>query len=232
MSAEPAVPVPATVARRGFWFRRRAMIWPTWRFWLCAFLTLVTLGLTAGRQLHSWLAVTDPVPDARYLIVEGWVPDDVLNATVVIADDSNATRVFTTGIPVERGSYLVPWKTHAEVAAQTLARLGMDPQRICPVPCAEVKTERTRAMAMALKAVLDAEPVPDTGRRINLVTRGTHARRSRAIFQDVLGPAWQVGVFSIAPVSYDPARWYRQSEGAKGVINELAALTLMAMGGN
>ena len=87
-------------------------------------------------------------------------------------------------------------------------------------------------MATALKAILDHEPVPDTGRKINIVTLGTHARRSRAIFQDVLGPDWQVGVISVPSISYDTEKWFRQSEGAKNVINEITALTLMAAGGN
>ena len=232
MSAEPAVPAPATAPSRGYWFRRRALPWPTWRLWLCLFLTMMALAVLIGRSLHGWLAVTDPVPDARYLVVEGWVPDHVLSATVSLADDAPTQRVFTTGIPVEQGSYLISWKTFADVSAQSLARLGMDPQLICPVPCADVKTERTRAMATALKAILDQEPVPDTGRKINLISLGTHARRSRAIFQDVLGPAWQVGIISIPAITYDPDIWYRQSDGAKSVINELSALTLMTVGGN
>ena len=232
MSAEPTLPVPAPVPRRGFWFHRRSLPCPTWRFWLCAMLLGTGLLVFAGRHLHPWLAVTEPVPDARYLVVEGWVPDHVLNATISIADDNQTNRVFCTGLPLERGSYLVQWKTYADVTAQSLARLGLEPQLICPVPSADVKTERTRAMATALKAILDHEPVPDTGRKINIVTLGTHARRSRAIFQDVLGPDWQVGVISVPSISYDTEKWFRQSEGAKNVINEITALTLMAAGGN
>lgn len=232
MSSEPAAPAPITVPSRDYWFRRRALPWPTWRFCLCALLTAAGLLTLAGRSVHSWLAVTAPVPGARYFVVEGWVPDRVLNAVIPITEDAGATRVFCTGIPLEHGSYLTPWKTYADVSANTLARLGMKPSMICPVPCADVKTERTRAMATALKNILDHEPVPDTGRKINLITLGTHARRSRAIFQDVLGPDWQIGVISIAATTYDAALWYQQSEGAKNVLSELSALSLMAVGGN
>lgn len=226
------VAATATSPARGFWFRRRALPWPTWRLWVCAGLTLAAVVVVAGKNLHSWLAVSEPMPDARYLVIEGWVPDHVMNATVTLADDTQATRVFCTGVPVDKGSYLIQWKTYAELTATSLAKLGMDPQLICPVPCSDVKTERTRAMATALKAVLDKEPVPDTGRKINLITLGTHARRSRAIFQDVLGKDWQVGVVSIPSITYDPAIWYKQSDGAKNVITEVSALGLMAVGGN
>ncbi len=232
MSTQPAAPAPTPVPSRGFWFRRRALPWPTWRLWLCLGLTIVGLILVIGRSLHGWLAITAPVPEARYLAVEGWVPDHVLSAVVSLAEDTPTDRVFTTGIPLERGSYLIGWKTFADVSAQSLARLGLDPQLICPVPCADIKIERTRGMAKALKDILDREPVPSTGRKINLVTLGTHARRSRAIFQEVLGPDWTVGIISIPAVSYDPDIWYRQSEGAKTVVTELSALTVLAAGGN
>jgi uncharacterized SAM-binding protein YcdF (DUF218 family) len=208
------------------------MPWPTWRLWLCLLLTLAAVLLWVGRHLHAWLSVTEAVPQARYLIVEGWVPDPVLAEAAAHAEQTGATRVFCTGVPVEAGSYLIGWKTHAEIAAQSLARLGLDPQTICPVPCADFKTERTRSMAVALKAVLDLEPVPDTGRKINLITMGTHGRRSRAIFREVLGPAWEVGVISVPSTNYSADGWYRQSEGVKNVINEICALSLKAVGGN
>lgn len=221
---------PATP--HGFWFRRRAVPVPTWRFTICALLTLAALALIVGKNVHPWLAVSSPVPDAKFIAVEGWSPDYVLSATVNLAEESQATRVFTTGIPLERGSFLMSYKTYADVAANVLAKLGLDPQRICPVPCADIKSERTRAMATALKAVLDHEPVPDTGRRLNLVTLGTHARRSHAIFKDVFGPDWQIGVISIPSVTYDADEWWKASEGAKNVMNELSGLALMGLGKN
>ncbi len=230
MSPDP--PAPAPPPPSASWFRRRARPCPTGRTWLCTSLTLLALALLAARLLHPWLALSDPAPQARYLVVEGWVPDPVFHEVIAWTDEHPTTRVFCTGIPLEQGSYLMQWKTFAEVAAHTLARLGLEPQLICPVPAVDAKTERTRAMATALKAVLDREPIPDTGRQINLLTLGTHARRSRAIFQEVLGPQWHVGVLSVPPLSYDPLHWYRHSEGAKSVITELCALALMAAGGN
>ena len=216
---------------RGVWVRHRAIPFPTWRLWLCLLVPGISLFLLAGLQLHDWLSVTERVPEARFLIVEGWVPDYVLTAAVAEANAAKATRVFCTGIPVENGSHLVEFKNYALIASLTLEKLGLPPLVIRPVPGGEVKTERTRSMAMALKAVIGDEPVPESGRKINLITKGTHARRSRAIFQEVLGPEWQVGVISVPSRSYEPTKWYRQSEGAKTVINELSSLGLKAVGG-
>jgi hypothetical protein len=232
LSGEPGKPAPSGAGRQGIWFRHRTIPCPTWRLWLGLLVPGLSLLILAGFHVHGWLSVTERVPDARLLIVEGWVPDYVLQATITEAAATRATRVFCTGIPVDNGSHLVEFKTYAEIASLTLLKLGLDPQLVRPVPCQDVKTERTRSMAMALKAVIGQEPIPDTGRKINLITQGTHARRSRAIFQEVLGPEWQVGVISIPSRSYDPVKWYRQSEGAKTVINEISALSLKAVGGN
>ncbi|MES2706289.1 MAG: ElyC/SanA/YdcF family protein [Verrucomicrobiota bacterium] len=234
-SAPTTAPAAGTVVaapkkQSGFWARRRSVLLPTWRLWLCLLGTLGVIIVAGGATVHSWLAVTEPVPGAEYLIIEGWVPDEITRQALTIADETEATRVFCTGQPLERGSYLLAWKSYAELTATTLAKLGMDPQRICPVPVADAKTDRTLNMALGLKAVLEKEPVPATGRKINLVSQGTHARRSRAIFQEVLGPEWEVGVYSIPNPEYNPARWYRQSAGVKGVISELSAVTFRSLG--
>lgn len=224
-SAKPAAP-----KKPGFWFRRRNIPLPTWRLWLCLLVTLGAAGFLTGRHIHQWFSVTQPVPDAKYLIVEGWVSDRANEETVQIADATQAMRVFCTGQPLERGSYLLQFKDYAHLTASSLAKLGMDPQRICPVPAPDALTDRTLNMAVHLKKVLDEEPVPSTGRRINLISQGTHARRSWGIFKEVLGPEWQVGVYSIPDPSYDPETWYRSSTGVKCVVAETAGLIARALG--
>ncbi|RYD27769.1 MAG: hypothetical protein EOP86_24055 [Verrucomicrobiaceae bacterium] len=228
----PAIGKPAVVSKKrdGFWFRRRSVPLPTWRLWLCALGTAAAVTLGVGSQLHSWLAVTDPVSGAKYMAIEGWAPDEVARRTQEIADDTHAVRIFCTGMPLEKGHYLAAWKTDADVTAITLAKLGVDPQRICPAAGGAVKVDRTRAMAMGLKAVLDGEGIPAADRKINLVSQGTHTRRSRDIFQEVLGPEWQVGIYSVPSSDYEPALWYRQSAGVKGVISESAAIFFRAVG--
>lgn len=226
----PGKPAAPSKKRDGFWFRRRSVPLPTWRLWLCALGTAAAITVGVGSQLHSWLAVTDPVSGAKYMAIEGWAPDEVARRTQEIADDTNALRIFCTGIPLDKGHYLAAWKTDADVTALTLAKLGMDPQRICPAAGNAARVDRTRNMAIGLKAVLDGEGIPAADRKINLVSQGTHARRSRDVFQEVLGPEWQVGIYSVPNPEYNPSLWYRQSAGVKGVISETAAVLLRAVG--
>ena len=87
------------------------------------------------------------------------------------------------------------------------------------------------AMAAALKEIVDGENIPAADRRINIFTLGTHARRSRRIFQETLGSSWEVGVIAVPCRDYDESRWYLQSAGAKTVLNELIALTVQSGGG-
>ena len=113
-----------------------------------------------------------------------------------------------------------------------LADAGVEQKLICPVPAATVRRDRTRTMALALRDVILNEPVPATGKRINLLTLDTHGRRSRAIFQEVLGPEWNVGVISAPTLDYDSKRWYTQSAGCKAVLEEVVALAIRFFGGD
>jgi hypothetical protein len=222
----------APAARRPFWFRRRSVPLPTWRTWIVILSAAGLLTWWLGSQLHGWLAVVDPVEGAPYLAVEGWAPDYVLERAVNDAEESDVKRIFTTGVPIERGTFLSEFHDYAQVSAATLAQMGIEPQRICPAPAATARTERTRAMAAALKKVLDAEDIPPAERRLNLYTLGTHGRRSRRIFQETLGDTWKVGVISVPHHEYEASKWYRHSAGAKTVIDELIALTVQSAGGD
>lgn len=226
-----APPVPAPPASLPIWFRRRSIPLPTWRTWFVVLSAAGLLGWWLLPRLHSWLAVVDPVPGAPYLIVEGWVPDYVLDEVIDYTDATPVKRIFTTGVPLDHGTFLTDFRDYATLAARSLAKMGVDPNLICPAPAAEAKLERTRAMAAALKQILDAENIPAAERRINLYTLGTHARRSRRIFQETLGSTWQVGVIAVPSRDYDQTRWYTQSGGAKNVLNELIALTVQSSGG-
>ena len=222
-----AIPVP-----RPFWFRRRSLPLPTWRTWFILLTGTALLAWWFVPRIHGWLAVVDPVEEAPYLIVEGWVPDYVMEEAIEYTRAIPVKRIFTTGVPLDAGTFLSEFRDFAHLSAASLAKMGMDPQLICPAPAMEVKTERTRAMAAALKKILDGENIPAADRRINLYTLGTHARRSHRIFQDTLGPDWKVGVVSVPSDEYDAGKWYRQSAGAKTVISELIALTMQTAGGN
>jgi hypothetical protein len=155
----------------------------------------------------------------------------VLTAAKHEFDDSNAVLLLTTGLPLEQGMFLSEYKDFAALAATTLVKMGMESRRIYPVPAPAVQRNRTVAMAEALKAALDGLQSPAKDKKLLLVTLGTHALRSHIIYQQVLGPVWQVGVISVPHRDFPADTWYKHSSGAKGVINELVALVVMTLGG-
>ena len=208
----------------GRWLRRRSVPLPTWRTCLAVVVAAGGLGFWALRTVHPWLCQTALQTDAPYAVVEGWAPDYVMAEAGAHADDADVRVLFTTGPPIERGAHLSDCRDYATLAARTLVALGYEAKRIAPAPSAAVRTERTRAMAEALRDALAAENVPAAERRLNIFTLGTHARRTRRLYQEVLGPDWQVGVVSVENRAYDPAAWHRSSEGVKSVLGEIAAL--------
>lgn len=227
--AAAGAPSPAR-ARRPLFLRRRTILVPTWRLWLLL-AVLAAGGLwLAEETMHDWLAVTKPVRNAPYLAVEGWAPDHVVRAAADLAEESGVTRLFCTGIPLERGMFLSEFGSYADIAMQTLIKLGTDPAILVPARAPAVRTDRTRAMAAALRAALNAQDVPPGDRRINIVTEGTHARRTWYLFRKELGPDWKVGIISVPAESYDPENWWRSSEGAKSVLQEYIALATQVAG--
>ena len=59
--------------------------------------------------------------------------------------------------------------------------------------------------------------------KVNLMSLGPHARRSRFLFEKALGKGVVVGVTAIPSRDFDPAHWWRSSSGVRDVIGETLA---------
>ncbi len=216
----------------GRFLRRRWVLLPTWRLNVIAAAAIGGPAVFAFLNLYGWLAVTEPVPEARTVIVEGWIPDHALERAAEHARTTDASAVFCTGIPLDRGTLDLPYKTYAEYAAATLVKMGAPAHRVEAVPCEISRTERTRMMARALADHVRRNPIQPSERRADLITSATHARRSRMIFREELGDDWEIGVISCPDPEADPDRWFLGSKSAKEAITEVIALGLGIVGGN
>jgi hypothetical protein len=172
------------------------------------------------RGAYSFLAVNDPKPGG-VLVVEGWAADYALEAAVAEFKQFSYEKVYVTGGPIEFGAPLSSHKTYAELGAATLLALGMSTNVVQPVPAPGVKQDRTYACAMALRKWLDEHGTQVT--RINLLTVGPHARRSRLLFQKSFGKDMPVGVLAIPEGDYDTRHWWRSSRGFRSVTDEAIA---------
>lgn len=194
----------------------------TFQGWLIAIAIIVALMVLAITQIHPFLAVNSPVT-ADILVVEGWVTDNAIKAALDEFQGNSYRHVVTTGIPVERGSYLAEYKNFAQIAASTLQKMGLEKEKITVIPSPEVRKDRTYASAVAFRQWLEETDIQPKPQGINIVSESTHARRSWLIYKKVLADRMRVGIIAIPSQTYNPQRWWMYSAGVRAVIDETVA---------
>ncbi len=169
---------------------------------------------------YPFLAVNTRV-SGGLLVVEGWVPDYALAFAARELREQHYGKLYVTGGPLERGSPLSAYKTYAQLGAATLVGFGLKPDEIETVPSPSVRQDRTFVSAVALKHWLADHGA--VAKEFQVISLGPHARRTRLLFEDALGPKARVGVTAVRDQNYDPHRWWRTSEGFRIVTGELIA---------
>lgn len=189
----------------------------TWRGRLLLAALLLAAGYAGVHTSYAFLAQNAPLRSS-IIVVEGHVPDYVLDSTLVVFNRQSGRLLFTTGIPISHGGYLSSFRSYADLSRFSLLALGMDSARVVSAPARPQHRDRTYMSALALKAKLHQHGI--TGGPIDLITCGSHARRSRIMYQKALGPAFQVGSYSFADQDFDPRQWWRSSYGMRAVVYE------------
>ncbi|MBN8248238.1 MAG: YdcF family protein [Verrucomicrobia bacterium] len=202
-----------------FWRRRWCWV-PTWPTAVLVLLLTAILGVAVLRGAEPFLAVTQRVA-ADTLVVEGWCEDYVIAAAWREYQTGAYTRLLVTGGPLDHGAPMSEYGSFADLAAAVLRRWAPAGTPIIAVPGPRVDRDRTYSNALALRRWFEQHGgVPD---RLNLVTAGAHARRSRLLFESALGAGTSVGVMAVPDPHYDPKRWWRSSPGFRTVTGELIA---------
>lgn len=203
----------------GYWgfLQYKKCLVPTWRGFLLLMLLSIGFITLAVFKVHSFLAVTETVA-TEVLVVEGWVPDYILEETMAEFKRGHYRKLYVTGGPIERGGVLSEYKTYAELGAATLIKMGMNNDELEAVPSLFVQQDRTYTSALALRNRLRRQSMGDAS--INLVSEGAHSRRSRLLFQDVFGEDSSVGIIAVEDRSYNPRRWWEFSAGVRAVVDE------------
>jgi hypothetical protein len=184
---------------------------------------LLVLALAVGAAaalimgIHPFLAVDDPL-GARYLVVEGWVPDYALDETLQRFRADGYEQLITTGGWLKSGYKLDQEDTYAHLAASKLQAFGMDTTRLTAIPARLTGRDRTYTTALAVRKWLG-----ESGRgvrAVDIVTLSVHARRTRLLYAKALPADVATGIIAIRNREYDPRRWWRYSEGVKEVMGE------------
>jgi uncharacterized SAM-binding protein YcdF (DUF218 family) len=208
-------------------FKRKSLWMPTTLGWGIIIAVFAVMTSLIFMHIHEFLAMNSPLQQADVLVVEGWIPDYAIKQAATEYQEKPYSQIITTGVPLEKGSYLLEYKNHAELAAFTLKKIGLEPEKIVAVSSQEVKKDRTYASAIALRQWLEKSNSPIA--TINLFTHDTHARRSWLIFQKALAPKIKVGIISSTPQNYDPNKWWIYSAGVRSIINEIVAYVYAAV---
>ncbi len=178
--------------------------------------------------IYTFFSTTRPLGEGM-LVVEGWVPDYAIQYALETYRRGAYSRIVTTGVPIEAGQFLSEYGTTAEVARATLLKLGAPAEQLSAAPVqGHIVRDRTMASAVALDDwIKRSGPLPRT---IDIVTVGPHARRTRMLFQRVLGDSIAVGVIAVPETSYGPDTWWQTSAGVKDVVGEVLGYVYAATG--
>jgi hypothetical protein len=85
--------------------------------------------------------------------------------------------------------------SHAELARNKLISLGLDSSLVLAVPGENVWINRTLSSALAYRDWLETSEIEVKG--INIVTMGTHARRTWMTYNKILDKKYQIGIISL-----------------------------------
>jgi hypothetical protein len=203
-------------------FLRQRTVWvPTLLGWLTLLLIGAAAALGAALSLYPFLAVTQPV-GASVLVVEGWLGEKELDGAIAVFRSGGYQQIVTTGGPLHDWPETPSASTAAHRAADYLKRRGLASVPITPAPSPLTLRDRTYTSAQMVRAWAQRSGVEL--KKLDVVSRGPHARRSRLLYEKAFGPDVRIGVFAVRPPDYDPARWWRTSTGARDVAEQAAGL--------
>lgn len=180
---------------------------------------VISAALAALRSAHAFFAITSPT-DTQVLVIEGWIPDYALEDAVAEYRRGGYRWILATGGITADGWKDEPKYTAADWAFSRLKRRGII-DGVFAVPCREEKRDRTYHSALALKEWMDHHAPGE--KSVNIITLGTHARRTRLLFEKALGPGIRVGIIAIPEREFDPEHWWRSSDGCRNIVGELIA---------
>ncbi|MGK7889249.1 MAG: hypothetical protein AB4042_07935 [Leptolyngbyaceae cyanobacterium] len=182
---------------------------------------LLLFALFLRYSVYSFLALNRPIEQANILVVEGWLEEHNLKATITEFERGGYQYLVTVGGALRVGARVSGHKTTADLAASTLKVLGFPSEKIVALPSPFTPQKRTETTAVTFQDWLMEKQLKIE--RINIFSNHIHARRTHFFYQQYLSPDIRVGVIASNPVDFDPKAWWRSSHGTKVVITEFIA---------
>ncbi len=201
--------------------RRKERWGLSWRGWLLVTSAGLVAAYLAFLNIHPFLAVTHRV-NTNVLVVEGVIQVYAVRAGVEEFKSGSYERIFTTGGPESgSGGYTNDYNTSASVAGETLKKFGIRDDLVQMVPSRVFARERTYSSAVALRDWFREHNL--VIHSFNILTQGSHARRTQLLYQEAFGKDVTVGIIAVSNPDYNPKDWWRYSDGVREVIGETIA---------
>jgi hypothetical protein len=184
-------------------------------------LFILVVGIWFLLSIQPFLTVTHR-ENSNILVVEGWVSNYGLKGAIKEYKSGHYQYVFATGGPMAgMGASSLVSDTYAYYTANLLRKAGIPSGMVQCVPSLSVGRDRTYNSALTLKNWFRDHNM--SVQSFNVLTEDAHARRTWMLFQEAFGKDVQVGIISVPDPDYDPKRWWRSSEGVRGIIDETIA---------
>ena len=160
---------------------------------------------------YPFFAISKPL-HGDIMVIEGWLHAEELRSALQHYKVGKYAQIVVTG-----GNFA--YKT----AKILVSEWQIDPDLVKVVvrdmPNEKFERDRTFNSALGLRHwLLEVDK-----KKVDIVTRGHHARRSFILFQIALDGVAKVGIIAVSPYNYDPDYWYDSSAGFRAVIGEIIA---------
>jgi hypothetical protein len=164
---------------------------------------------------ESFFSLTRRLP-AEVLVVEGWIGNTGIRAAAAEFERGGYQYIVVPGGQTDDRQSP---SNYSEMAEQELIRSGIPKDRIIIASTGEIEHERTFRSAVASWRALHMKGIDP--QIVNVLTLGSHARRTRLVYAKVYAPITQVGIISWAPSEYQAEPWWRSSGRTRCFLKEI-----------
>lgn len=200
-------------------FKRRYCYLPTLWGSLVIIVMLVILSGWAVKNFATFLALNVPI-SSRYLVVEGWLSKDSLEAALIEFERGSYDLLITSGGP-DISDFNSAHLSYAEKAAAELVDMGLEPSKLLIASSPASAQDRTYLSAVMVrnKLVEQLQSQPDS---INVFSGDVHSRRSYLLYKLAFrDTTTQIGIVASNSNRFNLASWWQTSDGAKSVLTEM-----------
>lgn len=182
--------------------------------------TLLTISVTGGNvEYHAHLAA----PTHRLRIVStnsGIVEGNISNIFIkhILIAGTNIHELQALSVIRHADGTTEPGRpNHAETLVHYLAKGGLAPDMLTPLPTPTIAGGRTWSNAVRFSECAKKDGLKE----VDVISMGVHARRSRNAYQKACGDSVTVGIVSIPDPLASQSNWWKHAYGWSKVWKEI-----------